>query len=187
MITDHPVKPGLGERFVFATLFLLSSSIIYFLFNPWGSGPVLDKVPDYIAKIGAGIMLLALTLFARKSQRLHQYWQIIFALFIITAALSLDFIFGQYMIKYFGVLDITPAGWVYQKLNETLIVICVVIGCTLATGNHLESICLQKGKLKFGLLIGLFTFASATAGSFPMAALFGAQDLTIQQVSPWIP
>lgn len=187
MNTVHQTRLGWRERLIFAFLFMLCSTTIYFLFNPWGAGPVLDKVPDYLAKIGTGIVLLALTLFSRKSRRLHQYWQIIFALFILTAALSLDFIFGQYMIKYLGILDITPAGWAYQKLNEALIVICVVIGCTLATGNHLGSIYLQKGKLKLGLLIGVLTFVAAAVGSFPMAALFGAQGLTIQQVIPWIP
>jgi len=187
MYADHQVKSGWGERLVFAILFIFCSSTIYFLFNPWESGPILDKIPDYLAKIGSSLGLLTLALFARRSHRFHTYWQIIFALFILNAALTLDFIFGQYMIKYLVVLDTTPAGWAFQKLNEAFIVICVIISCTLATGSNLGSIYLHKGKLKLSLLVGFLTFVAATAGSFPMAALFGAQDLTIHQATPWVP
>lgn len=183
----NQLKTGWGERLIFAVLFMLSSSMIFFLFNPWGSGPVLDKIPDYMAKIATGILLLILTFLARKSQRFHRYWQIVFALFILNLALCLDLIFGQYMIKYLGILDTTPAGWALPKLNEAFIVVSVVIACTLASGNDLHSIYLQKGNLKLGLSVGLIAFVLAAIGSFPMAALFNAQNLTIRQTTPWIP
>jgi len=67
------------------------------------------------------------------------------------------------------------------------VVVCVVVGCTLASGDKLGSIYMQKGKLKLGLLIGFGTFLLVAAGSLPMATLFKSQNLSSARLIPWIP
>lgn len=180
-------KTRRGERLSFILLFLLSASLIYYFFVPWGPDQVLAKIPDYLAKIFVGVLLLLLTFLARRSQRFQQYWQIIFALFVLHLTISLTKVFGIYVIKELGILDTTPAGWAFQKLNEAFIAGSVIIACTLTSGDRLGSIYIQKGNLKLGLLIGIISFVLAAAGSFPMATLFNAQNLTFQRVIPWIP
>ena len=122
-----------------------------------------------------------------QAPRLERYWQIIFALFILTVVVTLQRIFGYYMIKFMGVTDDTPAGWALPKLNESFVAISVIVILTLLSGGSLGSIYLQKGRLKLGLLIGLGVFALFALGGIPMASLFNAQDLSLARIVPWIP
>ena len=124
---------------------------------------------------------------ARNSQRLHSYWQLLFALFVLTLVYALDFIVNVYILDYLKVPVNTPTTIALQKLNEALIVISVVIGCTLASGNDLRSIYIQKGNWKLGLKIGLIAFFLAALLSISMATFFNTQNLTISRALPWLP
>ena len=157
------------------------------VFSPWGAGSVLSETNDYLAKIGTSLLLLAAALLVRRRRRFEKYWQILFALFILTVAISLDKIFGIYMIKQLGVTDSTPAGWALPKLNECFVVVSVIVIFTLLSGGSLGSIYIQKGNLKSGLIIGLTTFFVFTAGAIPMASLFNAQNLSLARIIPWTP
>ena len=179
---------GWGERIVAALLFTAIGGFIITCFMPWGEGPLLGKIDDYLAKIGVSMVLLAGALLARRIERLRPYRQILFALFILTVTVSLEWILGKHVGLYLGVSDRTPAGVALAKLNECLVVVSVVITLTLVSGERLGSIYVQKGNLKLGLLIGGIAFLVAAAGSIPMAGLlFKAEGLTLATVGPWIP
>jgi hypothetical protein len=176
-----------GERIVWALLFVAIGSFIMIVFNPWGDGPKLNRVDDYLAKIGVSIFLLVVALLARKSKRFEKYWQVLFAFFILTVAVSLEFVFGKYLIKYLGVTDSTPSGWALPKLNECFVVVSVIVIFNFLSGGNLGSIYIQKGNLKLGLIIGLVAFFVFAAGAIPMASLFKAQDLSLARIIPWVP
>ncbi len=177
-----------AERIVLALLFVAVAGAIIIVFNPWGQGPLLDKVDDYLAKIGTSAVLLAAALLARRSTRFRRYWQLLFACFVLTVTVSLQWVFGIHMVDYLGLDGHTPGGSALQKLNESFIVVSTVIALTLLSGGSLESIYLQKGKLKLGLIIGLTAFILAAAGSIPMATLlFKGEGLTVARVLPWAP
>jgi membrane protease YdiL (CAAX protease family) len=177
-----------GERIVLALLFVAIGSFIIIVFSPWGRGPLLGKIDDYLAKIGVSVLLLAAALLARRSERLKKYWQVLFAFFILTVTVSLEWVFGNHVGSYLGVTDNIPAGWALPKLNECFVVVSVVIIFTLLSGGSLGSIYVQKGNLKLGLIIGGIAFLVAAAGSIPMAALlFKGEGLTVASVLPWIP
>lgn len=175
------------ERIILALLFTAIAGFILIFFSPWVSSSVLNGTDDYLAKIGTGIILLTAALLARRSKRFEKYWQILFALFILTIAISLDWIFGNYLIKNLGVTDSTPAGNALPKLNEFFVVVSVIIIFTLLSGNSLGSIFIQRGKLKLGLIIGLAAFFLFAVGAIPMASLFKAQNLTLSRILPWTP
>jgi len=156
-------------------------------FNPWGAGPRLDRVSDYIVKIGVSGLLLLLALLARKSNRFQKYWQVLFAMFILTVAVSLDLVFGKHLFDYLRMNDLTPAGWALPKLNELFVVVSTVIIFTLVSGNNLGSIYIQKGNLKLGLIIGLIAFIIFVVAAVPMATLFNAKDLSFTRILPWTP
>lgn len=176
-----------SKRVVLALLFVAIGSFIMLVFNPWGKGPILNRVDDYLAKIGVSIFLLVVALLARNSKRFEKYWQLLFAFFILTVAVSLEFIFGQYLIKHLGVTDTTPGGWALPKLNECFVVVSVIIIFNFLSGGDLGSIYIQKGNLKLGLIIGLAGFFVFAASAIPMASLFKAQDLSLARIIPWIP
>jgi membrane protease YdiL (CAAX protease family) len=174
------------ERIALALFVLVIGTVIMWFFNPWRT-PRLDRVDDYLAKIGIGVILLATALIVRKRKRLDKYWLIPFAFFILTVAVSLDFIFAQYLIKYLGVSDSAPIGWALPKLNELFVVASVIITYTFLSGGTLGSVYIQKGNLKLGLSIGLIAFFVFVIGAIPLASLFRAQNLSLTRIVPWIP
>ena len=176
-----------GERILVALLFTTVAGLIMIVFSPWGTKSVLDKMDDYLAKIGVSLLLLVAAALVRRSKRFEKYWQIIFALFILTVVVSLEKIFGIYLIKQLGVTDSTPAGWALPKLNECCVVVGVIVIFTLLSGGSLSSIYIQKGNLKLGLIIGLAAFFLFAAGAIPMASLFNAQNLSLARIIPLIP
>lgn len=175
-----------GERIVLALLFTAIGSLIMIVFSPWGQ-PLLSRIADYLGRIGLIVVLLAAALLARRSKRFERYWQVLFAFFIMALAVSLDRIFGVYLIDYLSVIDSTPAGWALPKLNECVVIVSVIILFTRLSGSDLGSIYLQKGNLRLGLIIGLITFSLAAAGSIPMANLFNARNLSLARILPWVP
>jgi membrane protease YdiL (CAAX protease family) len=175
----------LGKRIILALLFVAMGALIYIVFSPLR--PLLDGRFDYIGRIVLISLLLVVTLIIRKSNTLQKYEQVSKGLLIMIIAVSLDWVFGVYLIENLGVNINTPAGFTLQKLNECVVVVSVVIAFTLMSGGSLGSIYIQKGKLKLGLMIGLITFFIAAAGSIPVAALFNARNLTLARIIPWIP
>jgi membrane protease YdiL (CAAX protease family) len=174
------------ERIVLALLFTVLGSLIMIVFSPWR--PLLDHTLDYLGKMGLTLFLLIVAFLARRSLRFEKYAQLLNGFLILTVAITLDLVFGIYLIYYLGGGDNTPAGFALQKLHEFVVVGCVIILLNKVSGNSLGSIYIQKGKLKLGLIIGLGTFFLAAAGSIPMAQLlFNGRDLTMTRVVPWIP
>jgi hypothetical protein len=175
------------ERVFLAVLFIAIGSAIVYFFNPWQYETILPRIIDYLAKIGGCFLLLLLTIIARRSERFHAYWQIPFGLFVLTLTYTLDFIINVYLLDYLTIPVNTPAGIALQKMNEALIVVCVVVGCTLASDNELRSLYIQKGNWKLGLKIGLIAFLLAALLSIPMSTLFKTEHLTISRALPWMP
>ncbi len=175
------------EKSILAILFIAIGSAVFYFFNPWQYETTLPRNTDYLFRIGVCLVLLLLTILARHSQRFHAYWQIPFALFVLTLTYTLDFIVNVYYLDYLNIPVNTPAGIALQKLNEALVVVSVVVGCTFASGNDLRSLYIQKGNWKLGLKIGLIAFLFAAILSLPMATFFKTENLTVGRVLPWIP
>jgi membrane protease YdiL (CAAX protease family) len=186
MKSNHLSAREWGERIVLALLFAAIGSLIMIVFSPWR--PLLDRFNDYLGRIGLIVLLLVAAWLVRRSRRYEKYWQVLFGLFIMAVAVSLDWVFGIYLIKYLGVNGNTPAGYALLKLNECAVIVCVIILFTRVSGSSLGSIYIQKGNLKLGLIIGLIAFFIAAVGSIPMSTLlFKGQDLTLARILPWIP
>lgn len=174
------------ERTILAVLFVAIGGYIYFVFSPLR--PRLEGVPDYLGRIGLVAVLLVIYWLVRLSKRFEKYQHILLGLLIMAIAVSLDLIFGRYLLFYLKVPDTTPSGWAFQKLNEFFIVASTVVSLTLLSGGSLGSIYIQKGNLKLGLGIGLVTFLLAAAGSVFMADfLFKGTDLTLDRILGWAP
>lgn len=174
-----------GERIVLALLFVAIGSLIMIVFSPWR--PLLGRVNDYLGRICLIVLLLVAVLLMRRSSHLEKYWFVLLGFLIMAVAVSLDWVFGIYLIDYLGVKDSVPAGWALPKLNECIVIVSVIILFTKMSGSSLGSIYIQKGNLKLGLIVGLIAFSLAAAGSIPMASLFNARDLSFARILPWIP
>ncbi len=175
-----------AQRIGVALVFLGIGSLIILVFSPWR--PMLeDRRLDYLGRLGLTGALLAAVVLSGRSARLQKFFPVLAGLFILSAAVLVEWVFGVYLLEYLNISTAAPAGWVTMKVNEALVVIATILLLTRSAGGSLGSIYIQKGNLKLGLLIGGIAFLLAAAGSFPMATLFKAQDLSLARVMPWIP
>ena len=176
-----------SERFILALLFISIGGMLMIVFKPWGK-QYFDPVPNYLCRIGLSIFLLVLTWLAHRSRGYEKYWQIFFAFFILSVALSLDWVFGSFLFDSLHMNDAIPAGWALPKLNDLVVIVGVVVLFTRLSGGSLGSIYIQKGRLKLGLIIGVITFLIAAASSIPTAGfLFKGEGLTLAKVLHWTP
>jgi membrane protease YdiL (CAAX protease family) len=181
------------ERICLALLFTVIGSLIMIVFSPWY--PILEKanqysgrVYDYLGRIALLAILLIGVLLIRRSNRLNKYWLIIFGLLVLAAVVTMDRIFGVYVLTYLNVSDAAPVGWAMQKLSEAGVVVCVILVLIKLSGDSLGSIYLQKGNLRWGLILGGLAFLLFAVSAVPVSnLLFGGKDLTAARIIPWIP
>jgi membrane protease YdiL (CAAX protease family) len=152
--------------------------------------PMLPPDIDLPARLGMTLLFLVTAWLARRSDRYRHTWQLLFALFVASLALLLDryLPLSQWALGLLK-LDLTmPAGLAFDKLESTLWIVATIVVLTTFSGRPLGSIYLKKGNLKTGLIVGLAAFILVGALSFPLAEwMFGARDLTLARVIPWIP
>jgi hypothetical protein len=152
--------------------------------------PLLSKGNDTLGRIGLILILLIVALLARRSTSFSKYWQVIYGLFILACAVSLDWWTARFILDSLGGYPLGPAGLALEKLKTAFIVTLAIILLTRISGKGLDSIYFQRGDLKRGLTIGLIALGIAAAGSIPMSTLmFAGQQVSLAEVirwSPWI-
>ena len=175
------------ERVFVAIVFIGIGGLIMTVFNPWGKS-MLEHGVDYIGRIILIALLFIGTRLVHRSKQFEKYGQLLNGLLILAIVVTLDKIIGVYLIDYVGVKDATATGWMLQKVNEVLFIVCAVIFLQRVSVGSLESLYIKKGNLRLGLTIGVITFLVAAAGSIPAAEfLFKAKDLSLARVLPWMP
>ncbi len=132
----------------------------------------------YSFAISAG--LLCVSLYFRSKTSLKEYWQLLFAFFIASLAISLD--------VSFNLSSATQTGMVLDMLLSATIIAGTIILLTKASGNSLSSIFLKKGDVKFGLVVGLIGFFFFALTAIPAAEfLFQGKNLSMGRVLAWLP
>jgi uncharacterized protein len=186
-VKDNRLSPGEWiERIVLALVFVFIGGVAIVVFNPWGRQWIVDRVDNYLWRAGLSLLLLILSWWVRRSEHYRKVGPVIFALFILFAAVSLDWVFGLFLLDSLHVSDATPAGWTFLKLNDCFVIVGTVVVFTRLSGGSLGSIYIQRGNLKLGLVIGGIAFIVACAGAIPTAELlFEGQGLTLSRVLPW--
>jgi membrane protease YdiL (CAAX protease family) len=186
MKNDHLSAKELIGRIMLTILFAAIGSLIIVVFSQYR--PLLSSVYDLIGRIGLMLVLLVTSLLARKSKTFHNYWQLIFGLFIMACAVSLDWWTAGIMLKLLGAYTNTPAGLALEKLKTGIIIAFTIILLTRLSGGSLGSIYIQRGNLKQSLTIGLIAFGVAAAGSIPMSKLmFAGEEMSLLEVLKWAP
>ena len=106
------------ERTVLALVFIFIGGIGIVVFNPWGRQWIANRVDNYLWRVGLSFLLLVISWLVCRSERYRKLGQITFALFVLFAAISLDWVLGRFLFDSLHVSDATPAGWALPKLNE---------------------------------------------------------------------
>jgi hypothetical protein len=151
--------------------------------------PVFAKTADLVGRIMLAVVLLTVSLVLRKKERFKPYSRILSAFFIAIVAISLDYYLPtvRLLLDSLNVSIQTPLGIALDKLDSSLIIILSIILLNRLFGEKLSSLYLKKGNLKKGLMIGIIAFIVCVSGSFFVAQLFGAQNLTLARILPWTP
>ncbi len=145
---------------------------------------------DIAGRTILGTLLLVLAIFARRSERFHQYWLLPFAFFTALAAISIDYYLGlsKWILPRLGIDRDTPAGWSIEKLESSLLAVAVVLAVNRLWGNSLGSLFWRRGKLGLGLTVGLITFGLMLSVVVPFATFsFKGQNLSWARILTWLP
>ena len=180
-------KNSKRKRILSFLLILFLGFIVFVVFSH--IRPMLPHSIDLGCRIGAVLTLLLFAMITKNSRRCKEYETVLFAFSIAMIVTSVDLYLpsSTWILKALNISINTPAGIALDKLDSSLLIILLIIFFTKFFGGTLESIYLKKGNLKNGLLIGIPAFAISIAGSYFVAIAFGAQNLSLQRIVPWIP
>lgn len=151
--------------------------------------PVLNRNADMVGRFLLLVLLLVSALLARRGNNLKKYWEILFAFFIAILTISIDYFIplSRWLIPFSPDHLQTPAGIALDKLGSSIIIIGGIVVLTIISGEKLSSLFLYDGNVRESLKIGTVAFSIVAFGSVLIAKLFGAQDLRMERIIPWLP
>jgi membrane protease YdiL (CAAX protease family) len=169
------------NRYILFLVFLICGislpSLSGLLIFPFSVVPS-DLLLEY--SLALSLVFLAISVFLRSHRSFKQYWQILFAFFIASLALSLDFLVN--------IPANTTNGFLLDMLVSASIIAGIIILFTKISGNSLGSIFLKKGNLRLGIIVGLIGFFIFALTAIPVAQyMFNGQNLSVNRVIAWLP
>ena len=151
--------------------------------------PVFDGAADLIGRLCllAGLFFGSLTL--GRHERWQPYRRMLWAGFTAAAATALDYYLPtiHWLLTSLNVRLQTPLGIALDKLDSSVIIVLTILLINRLFGGDRHDLYLQKGNLRKGLAIGISAFLLCAAGSIFVATAFGADNLSIGRIIPWIP
>jgi len=145
-----------SERMLWFVLFL-SVGLIVFLPSITFSSQIPDSLETSL-RIGMCLLFLVLTIVSARRTKGKKLWPIPFAFFLAAFCQLLAWLFSGLPVRWFH-LDVTSVnGMAVAKFSQSLLIIIPVILLTKVSGQNLDSIYIQKGKIRYGLSIGLLAF-----------------------------
>ena len=188
MKTTQVSSPKWYARVGVALLFLLVGGFIVLVISPLKPYFNVYHRYDYLTRVAAGALLLIVAFLGRRLKWDARFLQVIYGLLILSVAVTIDYVFGTYLLTRLNVDGSTPAGFALLKLNTFVVIFAVIMALNKVTGNSIGDIYLHKGNLKLGLIIGFATFVVAAATAIPTAQfMFKAEHVTWQTVKPILP
>jgi uncharacterized protein YjeT (DUF2065 family) len=88
MKNNHLTTRDWIERIALALVFIGFGALIMIIFKPWGKQFIADRSENYLWRIGICLILLVLAWLVKRSTRYEKYWQIFFAIFILSSAVN---------------------------------------------------------------------------------------------------
>lgn len=147
------------------------------------------QIPDtneILLRTGLCAFFMVMVIVFVRQKKFKKFWPIPFAFFLATLSQFLAWRFSHLPVRWFS-FDVTNVkGMAVAKLSQSLLIIIPIILLTKVSGHDMASICLKKGKIRYGLSIGLISF-SAFAGFL----LLQAKDVDtgldrLLSAAPWI-
>lgn len=144
------------KRFEWFFVFL-AAGLIVFLPSITFSEQIPNKTETLI-RTGLCILFLLGSLVFSLKKKWNRFWPISFAFFLATFCQFLAWRFSEVPVKYLGLETSSIKGMAVAKFSQSLWIIIPIIFLTLVSGQSLASIYFKKGRLRYGLTIGLIGF-----------------------------
>ncbi len=148
---------------------------------------ILPAETQIICRASVIVIFAASSLWLWLKKMDKRYFQVSFAFFIAALVVFLDYL----LYSNWQALNVSGSRmdqYVLAKIISTLLIAAPIIVLTKASGQNLSSICIAKGKLKLGLLIGFIMFLFFLATSIPAAMLlYDGKNLTNGNLIVWAP
>jgi membrane protease YdiL (CAAX protease family) len=176
------------RRLAWFVALLAAASLVFIVFGNYY--PLFDGAADLTGRLALGALLLAAALYFRRSPGLRAYWLLPCGFFAALAAISVDYYLGlsKWILPALGIPAESPAGWAIDKLESSLLGVAVVLLVNWLFGNSLASLYWRRGRLGFGLAVGLGVMLVVLLTLIPFATFaFKGRDLTWERMLPWMP
>lgn len=154
------IKPlknkGFYRLILFIIFFICGISIFLFGFNFISTFPT-NSSTTY--RIIISVFFLALTVFIYFIKSLRNYWRVSLAFFIASLGMLLNWVISDLPVRFlYNSITITEGQWMLDKFSQFIAIVIPILVLTLAFGDKLSSLYIQKGRFKLWILIGLSTF-----------------------------
>jgi len=177
--TEPPIRQGWFYRLGLFTLFFVCG-IAVFLF---GSNyyRIFPTNQNLAYEGGLAVTFLIAALLMKKSTRWKKYWQIAYAFFIASAVWFITTLvggFGNWALRLTHVSASTPMGAAVVKVGEAIGTVTIILVLNKLAGADLGSVFIQRGNLKWALLVGIAVLLNfVTAALMASASRYTQLDL----------
>jgi membrane protease YdiL (CAAX protease family) len=148
----------------------------------------MNGLTQIIYKSSLPVLLLLSFVVLRKTRQMENYSQVIYAFFIASTVSLFEYLLYLSQSSLYWLSSSRMDLFVYFKLLSTIIVVIPILILTKVAGQSRSSLFLKRGKLRLGLVVGLFTFFFFAASSIPIAnMLYGGHGLDYGNLVLWGP
>lgn len=174
----HPTQVGMHHRTLVFLLFFVVEAIAFIAIPLSG---YLTGGPLRIIQAVAVVLLLAVTLWLRRSESGRPYWPVFYALFVGGLAVLVSSLFSGSLMALLGASDPpkTPQDAGFANFSQSLLRVAVVLIAMAVVRTDWRSMYLQKGRLGLSLAIGI--------PGFLVLAAWGLLPIGVNKLLPLLP
>ena len=176
-------QPGWLKKSGVFLLFFVVGTMVFAIIT---FSPYLPKNTLLYFHAGLTATLLVMSLFLRRSERGSQYWPVCYVFFVAEVAVLLSGLFGDDMLRLFGLTVTTPQGIAVAKFSESILRVVPILALMPIMGLDWRSLYLNKGRIGIWLTVGIVAFIIfPVIGYLPLANQEGVLNKLLS-LSPWI-
>lgn len=165
-------------------LFLVTGLIVFLPSITFSSQ--IPNTLEIFLRLGLCVLFLVLVLVFARREKEEKLWPIPFAFFLAAFSQFLAWQFSGLPAKWFSLNVKSINGMAVAKLSQSLLIIVPIILLTKFSGQNFASLYIKKGKIRYGLIIGLLAFF-VFAGFLILQAKNSDDGLSrLLAASPWI-
>ena len=176
-------QPGWLKKSGVFLLFFVVGTMVFAIIT---FSPYLPKNTLLYFHAGLTATLLVMALFLRRSERGSQYWPVCYVFFVAGVAVLLSGLFGDDLLRLFGLTVTTPQGIAVAKFSESILRVVPILALMPIMGLDWRSLYLNKGRIGIWLTVGIVAFVIfPVIGYLPLANQEGVLNKLLS-LSPWI-